>query len=113
MVASCVDGSSLLIWFERIPRRCYNQKRSVRTKSSPVPPKLHVCNPPVIGQVAQLVERSPEKAGVGGSIPSLATIKFSITKNLLSSGWVPSERCPAPEECEQEAPGMVSTRSCQ
>jgi hypothetical protein len=30
------------------------------------------------GQVAQLVERSPEKAGVGGSIPSLATL-FSIT----------------------------------
>jgi hypothetical protein len=30
------------------------------------------------GQVAQLVERSPEKAGVGGSIPSLATI-LSIT----------------------------------
>jgi hypothetical protein len=28
-----------------------------------------------IGQVAQLVERGPEKAGVGGSIPSLATIK--------------------------------------
>ena len=27
-----------------------------------------------IGQVAQMVERSPEKAGVGGSIPSLATI---------------------------------------
>ena len=26
------------------------------------------------GQVAQMVERSPEKAGVGGSIPSLATI---------------------------------------
>ena len=26
------------------------------------------------GQVAQSVERSPEKAGVGGSIPSLATI---------------------------------------
>ena len=25
-------------------------------------------------QVAQLVERSPEKAGVGGSIPSLGTI---------------------------------------
>ena len=30
------------------------------------------------GQVAQSVERSPEKAGVGGSIPSLATM-FSIT----------------------------------
>ena len=29
----------------------------------------------VSGQVAQLVERSPEKAGVGGSIPSLATKK--------------------------------------
>jgi hypothetical protein len=28
---------------------------------------------PKDGQVAQLVERSPEKAGVGGSIPSLAT----------------------------------------
>jgi hypothetical protein len=26
----------------------------------------------VHGQVAQLVERGPEKAGVGGSIPSLA-----------------------------------------
>ena len=26
-----------------------------------------------LGQVAQSVERSPEKAGVGGSIPSLAT----------------------------------------
>jgi hypothetical protein len=31
------------------------------------------------GQVAQVVERSPEKAGVGGSTPSLATI---IPKNL-------------------------------
>ncbi len=32
------------------------------------------------GQVAQVVERSPEKAGVGGSTPSLATI---ILKNLF------------------------------
>jgi hypothetical protein len=31
------------------------------------------------GQVAQVVERSPEKAGVGGSTPSLATI---ISKHL-------------------------------
>ena len=30
---------------------------------------------PRSGQVAQVVERSPEKAGVGGSTPSLATIK--------------------------------------
>jgi hypothetical protein len=29
------------------------------------------------GQVAQLVERGPEKAGVGGSIPSLATIQIN------------------------------------
>ena len=28
------------------------------------------------GQVAQVVERSPEKAGVGGSTPSLATTYF-------------------------------------
>ena len=34
------------------------------------------------GQVAQVVERSPEKAGVGGSTPSLATI---IPKNLAQS----------------------------
>ncbi len=32
---------------------------------------------PLRGQVAQLVERSPEKAGVGGSIPSLATIEIT------------------------------------
>jgi hypothetical protein len=31
------------------------------------------------GQVAQLVERSPEKAGVGGSIPSLATTSKQST----------------------------------
>ena len=34
------------------------------------------------GQVAQVVERSPEKAGVGGSTPSLATI---IPKQLMES----------------------------
>ena len=33
---------------------------------------------PGSGQVAQVVERSPEKAGVGGSTPSLATI-FSMS----------------------------------
>src|SRR4029077_17953121 len=30
------------------------------------------------GQVAQVVERSPEKAGVGGSTPSLATMFQSV-----------------------------------
>jgi hypothetical protein len=34
------------------------------------------------GQVAQLVERGPEKAGVGGSIPSLAT---NIFNNLTTT----------------------------
>jgi hypothetical protein len=33
------------------------------------------------GQVAQVVERSPEKAGVGGSTPSLATIIFNGLEN--------------------------------
>jgi hypothetical protein len=38
------------------------------------------------GQVAQLVERSPEKAGVGGSIPSLATT-FSNTYRHSTPGF--------------------------
>ena len=41
--------------------------------------------PTRFGQVAQSVERGPEKAGVGGSIPSLATIlsdKLAIAKNM-------------------------------
>ncbi len=37
-----------------------------------------------VGQVAQVVERSPEKAGVGGSTPSLATM-FLVTCPVLSS----------------------------
>jgi hypothetical protein len=36
---------------------------------------------PEDGQVAQVVERSPEKAGVGGSTPSLATIIFNGLEN--------------------------------
>ena len=35
------------------------------------------------GQVAQVVERSPEKAGVGGSTPSLATIILKY----LAENW--------------------------
>src|SRR5215472_7909858 len=39
------------------------------------------------GQVAQVVERSPEKAGVGGSTPSLATM-FSIGyKQMLNQPY--------------------------
>src|SRR5258708_10609345 len=47
-----------------------------------LPPKL-ACAIHPSGQVAQLVERSPEKAGVGGSISSLATIFV----NLLSISY--------------------------
>lgn len=36
------------------------------------------------GQVAQVVERSPEKAGVGGSTPSLATIESITYKPSIS-----------------------------
>jgi hypothetical protein len=38
-----------------------------------------------IGQVAQLVERGPEKAGVGGSIPSLATIFFNNLQTAIKT----------------------------
>src|SRR5258706_490784 len=38
------------------------------------------------GQVAQLVERSPEKAGVGGSIPSLATIFNNLQTAIFNIG---------------------------
>ena len=38
-----------------------------------------------IGQVAQLVERGPEKAGVGGSIPSLATILFNNLQTAIKT----------------------------
>jgi hypothetical protein len=37
------------------------------------------------GQVAQVVERSPEKAGVGGSTPSLATTFQSTYSESLDS----------------------------
>ena len=43
------------------------------------------------GQVAQVVERSPEKAGVGGSTPSLATIlSISCTSriSLFGRNWL-------------------------
>ena len=79
---------------ERIRLGCYNQQRSARFGIGAVffgSPALHQreANSPVArggradferGQVAQVVERSPEKAGVGGSTPSLATM---IPKNLF------------------------------
>ena len=65
----CVEG---------IEEDCYNRGVSSANNAFPRPigtQRAVATNP---GQVAQLVERSPEKAGVGGSIPSLATI-LSIT----------------------------------
>jgi hypothetical protein len=81
---------------ERFPSGCYNRIRfngpiavdAPRVTVSPptqhVPDDLHFTSQVVRsrGQVAQVVERSPEKAGVGGSTPSLATM---ILKNLRDS----------------------------
>src|SRR5688572_3076256 len=44
------------------------------------------------GQVAQLVERSPEKAGVGGSIPSLATTSIPVS-NINDDSWFVHRAC--------------------
>ena len=78
-------------------RGCYNsvvphvlseraEDSASRLKTARIgPPSGRACSEQVAekrsGQVAQVVERSPEKAGVGGSTPSLATI---IPKNLAA-----------------------------
>src|SRR5579864_286052 len=53
---------------------CYNHWVRTHKAFTESHRKSRVCKQTMSGQVAQLVERSPEKAGVGGSIPSLATI---------------------------------------
>ena len=70
-------------WFERIESTCYNEivpdimiAHAITCLDVPDSPLwLAFLQAIRSGQVAQLVERSPEKAGVGGSTPSLATIK--------------------------------------
>src|SRR6266705_5769819 len=47
-------------------------------------------SPAEYGQVAQLVERGPEKAGVCGSIPSLATNPFNTLAIVKTSEKVTS-----------------------
>src|SRR5713226_9524310 len=82
-----VRGKILGNRFERTTKGCYNSKVPHGSSVSAVllrgiPPsesaqctaKLAVSRRTGSGQVAQVVERSPEKAGVGGSTPSLATI---------------------------------------
>lgn len=69
-------------------RDCYNRGVSPANNAFPRPigtQRAVATNP---GQVAQLVERSPEKAGVGGSIPSLATIQ----KNEIPKAALKGER---------------------
>jgi hypothetical protein len=57
---------------------CFSRQRDCRMsrhlrKAIRVSPKDSQGRQAKCGQVAQVVERSPEKAGVGGSTPSLAT----------------------------------------
>src|SRR5437764_10539407 len=87
-------GSDHLI--ERFPLRCYNRACSTRSQCPDCPGwgnlRSSMCasfgtRVQKRGQVAQVVERSPEKAGVGGSTPSLASI---IPKDLVEI-WVPGE----------------------
>ena len=58
------------------------------------------------GQVAQVVERSPEKAGVGGSTPSLATI---ISKQLTSLFILRITRS-CPHYCTKPVTGAVFSK---
>src|SRR5437879_10129186 len=61
------------------------------------------------GQVAQLVERSPEKAGVGGSIPSLATTFLSTCSHFTNC------RCPITDPIAFQftsAANFSTARSC-
>src|SRR6516225_2753669 len=82
---------------ERNRRGCYNHKRPTRFRSLDselVPPKSGGSGPSSQaassgserGQVAQVVERSPEKAGVGGSTPSLATksLRFNRLRPFIN-----------------------------
>src|SRR5215469_16367472 len=60
-------------------RHCRERRRADRLERTSLFPWLWL---PRGGQVAQSVERSPEKAGVGGSIPSLATILSRLFSTL-------------------------------
>ena len=79
--------------FERIESTCYNKivpdimiAHAITCLDVPDSPLwLAFLQAIRSGQVAQLVERSPEKAGVGGSIPSLATIKSRTYPIVFSS----------------------------
>ena len=63
---TCTRKSASLLAFDTLPRGFYTAGSSIAN-----------------GQVAQLVERGPEKAGVGGSIPSLAT---TLIRTACGSG---------------------------
>jgi hypothetical protein len=65
LLQSTVRGHAFLYRFRRIPRVDMQPKFALRPDSS-------------------VVERGPEKAGVGGSIPSLATTIFPFRINNLN-----------------------------
>jgi hypothetical protein len=95
--------------FERTPHGCYNSKvphvpahrlfclacctSGIPMVIAPVPVNLLFSDGVAAnnvrsrnyhsGQVAQVVERSPEKAGVGGSTPSLATNFFNHLQAIV------------------------------
>ena len=75
---ACVFGS---VWSVRIPHNQSRTKSVKRAVLAALPARSSER-----GQVAQVVERSPEKAGVGGSTPSLATTFQSLTNNWWFSG---------------------------
>ena len=64
------------------------------------------------GQVAQVVERSPEKAGVGGSTPSLATI-FAITyRHRPACVWLQLAPIPSSPFRSDVHPGQPHVAGC-
>ena len=69
---------------ELISVGCYNQKALTLESLPRSRLRSFACVVVTLGQVAQLVERSPEKAGVGGSIPSLATIFCAILQTHIA-----------------------------
>jgi hypothetical protein len=59
------------------------------------------------GQVAQVVERSPEKAGVGGSTPSLATINSKQLTPGFHFPYYPQFTRSCPHYCTQPVTGAA------
>ena len=79
----------------------YHKLEAMTVAHAPVPSFAESQSATIVfarhGQVAQSVERSPEKAGVGGSIPSLATYIFIHLQLIYSKNgqhWSPNSADP-------------------